>query len=150
MLCTHSLVYCIYIMHIQYTKESACYSYKTLIGVHEMHGRMHPNQGLVTVLLVHDPLSSLAYPMITHTPLVASNLPIKTLVAIAMTNKFIYSIPRNVYIACHMHLHVDVFINRKIILDRHYGKRNNLSTMTIHSTNMGDTKHYQFFVLVYM
>ena len=38
-------------------------------------------QGLVTSLLAHNPLSSLAYPMITHTPLVASNLPIKTLVA---------------------------------------------------------------------
>ena len=41
---------------------------------------MHPNC-LVTVLLAHDPLSSLDYPMITHTPLVAGNLPIKTLVA---------------------------------------------------------------------
>ena len=35
----------------------------------------------VTILLAHDPLSSLAYPMITHWPPVASNLPIKTLVA---------------------------------------------------------------------
>ena len=52
------------------------YSYKTFNGVHEMHGRMHPNEGLVTVSLVHDPLSSLAYPMITHTPLAAGNLPI--------------------------------------------------------------------------
>ena len=33
------------------------------------------------------PLSSLAYDMITHTPLVAGNLPIKTLVAMAMANK---------------------------------------------------------------
>ena len=33
-----------------------------------------------TILLAHDPLSSLAYTMITHTPLVAGNLPIKTLV----------------------------------------------------------------------
>ena len=55
-----------------------------------MHGRMHPNEGLVTVLLAHDPLSSLAYPMISHTPLVASNLSIKTLVAMAMANKFSY------------------------------------------------------------
>ena len=31
-------------------------------------------------MLAHDPLSSLAYPMITHTPLAAGNLPIKTLV----------------------------------------------------------------------
>ena len=31
-------------------------SYKTLIGVHEMHGQMHPNQGLAN-LLAHDILS---------------------------------------------------------------------------------------------
>ena len=30
------------------------YSYETFIGVHEMHGRMHPNKGLVTVLLAHE------------------------------------------------------------------------------------------------
>jgi hypothetical protein len=35
----------------------------------------------VTSLLAHRPLSSLAYPMIIHTPLVAGNLPIKFLVA---------------------------------------------------------------------
>ena len=35
---------------------------------------------LIKVLLAHDPLSSLTYPMINHTPLVADNLPIKTLV----------------------------------------------------------------------
>ena len=46
-----------------------------------MHGQMHPNLGLATILLAHDSLSSLAYPMITHTSLVAGNLPIKTLVA---------------------------------------------------------------------
>ena len=51
-----------------------CNSCKTLIGVHEMHG-------LATILLAHDPLSLLAYSMITHTPPVAGNLPIKTLVA---------------------------------------------------------------------
>ena len=32
-------------------------------------------------MLAHNPLSSLAYPMITHIPLVAGNFPIKTLVA---------------------------------------------------------------------
>ena len=31
-------------------------------------GRMHPNLGRAIILLAHDPLSSLAYPMITHTP----------------------------------------------------------------------------------
>ena len=46
--------------------------------------------GLVTVLLAHDPLSSLAYPMITHASLVASNLPIKTLVAMAKANNYYY------------------------------------------------------------
>ena len=49
-------------------------------------------EDLVTVLLVHDPFSSLAYPMITHTPPVAGNLPIKALVAVAMANKQSYSI----------------------------------------------------------
>ena len=45
-------------------------------------------------MLAHDPLSSLAYPMIMHTPLVASNLPIKTLVAKQQpTNKdILYSV----------------------------------------------------------
>ena len=33
---------------------------------------MHSKQGLATFLLAHDALSSLAYPMITHTPPVAS------------------------------------------------------------------------------
>ena len=41
--------------------------YSGLDTVHEMHGQMHPNLGLVTVLLAHDLLSSLAYPMIIHT-----------------------------------------------------------------------------------
>ena len=36
---------------------------------------------MAVILLAHDPLSSLAYSMITHTPPVASKLPIKTLVA---------------------------------------------------------------------
>ena len=36
-----------------------------------MHGRMHPNYGLATILLAHDPLSPSAYPVITHTHPVA-------------------------------------------------------------------------------
>ena len=44
---------------------------------------MHPVQGLATILLAHNPLSSLAHPVI---PLIDSNLPTKTLVA---TNKYI-------------------------------------------------------------
>ena len=43
---------------------------------------MHQNHSQITILLVPDPLSSSAYPMITYTPPVeANNLPIKTLVA---------------------------------------------------------------------
>ena len=64
-------------------------SCKTLIG---MHGRRHPNQGLATILLAHDPLSSLAYSTITHTSLVAGNFPIKTLVARQQpTNVYTYA-----------------------------------------------------------
>ena len=62
----------------------ACIQYvivaRTLIGVHELHGQMYPIYGIATILLAHNPLSSLACPMITHTPPVASNLRIKTLV----------------------------------------------------------------------
>ena len=42
------------------------YNFKLVIGVHEI-------EDLVTLLLAHCPLSSLAYPMITHNPLVAGN-----------------------------------------------------------------------------
>ena len=49
----------------------------------EMHGRLHPNYGLVTSLLVHDPLSSLAYPMITHTPMVARPWPTSRVTIVA-------------------------------------------------------------------
>ena len=43
----------------------------TLIGVHEMHGRLNND------LFAHDPLPSSGYPMITYAHPVASNLPIK-------------------------------------------------------------------------
>ena len=43
-----------------------------------MHGQI---QGLATILLAHDPLSALAYSVITHTPPIAGNLSTKTLVA---------------------------------------------------------------------
>ena len=46
------------------------------------------------ILLALDPLSSLAYPMITHTPLPAGNLPIKTLVAMQR--------PTNIVTAMHV------------------------------------------------
>ena len=56
------------------------YMYVCYGGVHEMHSRMHPDWDLAISLLAYDPLLSLAHPMIAHTPLVASALPIKTLV----------------------------------------------------------------------
>ena len=61
--------------------ETVCYNYKTLIGVHEMHGRMHPNYWQITILLVVDLCLSLAYFMMTQRLPIASKLPIKTLVA---------------------------------------------------------------------
>ena len=60
----------------------------TLIGVHEMHGRVHSNQCHVTDLLVVDLRSSLAYFVMTHPLPEACKLPIKTLVARQLpTNK---------------------------------------------------------------
>ena len=41
-----------------------------------------------TSLLAHDPLSSLAYSMITHIPLVASNLPALTSLFLAGIKRF--------------------------------------------------------------
>ena len=74
--CMHACMYvCIYVcMYV-------CNSYLTVIGVHEVHGRMHRNNYQITILLVVDPLSSSAYPMMTHPSPVPGNLPIKTLVA---------------------------------------------------------------------
>ena len=56
-------------------------SYLPVIGVHEMHGRMHPYYWQITILLVVDLCSSLAYFMMTHPLPIAGKLPIKTLVA---------------------------------------------------------------------
>ena len=52
-------------------------SYLTVIGVHEMHGRMHPNYCQITILLVVDLCSSLAYFMMTQPLPIAGKLPIK-------------------------------------------------------------------------
>ena len=56
-------------------------SYLPVIGVHEMHGRMHPNYWQITIFLVVDLCSSLAYFMMTQPLPIAGKLPIKTLVA---------------------------------------------------------------------
>ena len=57
------------------------YNYLTVIGVHEMHGQMHPYYCQITSLLVADLCSSLAYSMMTQPLPIAGKLPIKTLVA---------------------------------------------------------------------
>ena len=62
------------------------------IGVHEMHG-------FATILLAHDPLSSLTYPKPLE--LAAGNLPIKILVARwRPTNDIVHSPPRRIYNLC--------------------------------------------------
>ena len=69
---------CVYnIMHLSVYSIS----YLPVIGVHEMHGRMHPNYWQITILLVVDLCSSLAYFMMTQPLPIAGKLPIKTLVA---------------------------------------------------------------------
>ena len=67
-------------------------SYLPIIGVHEMHGRMHPNYYQITILLVVDLCSSLAYFMMTQPLPIAGKFPIKTLVARqSSTNKHLYT-----------------------------------------------------------
>ena len=50
----------------------------TVIGVHKMHGRMHPNYCHITILFVVDLCSSLEYFMMTHPLPIASKMPTKT------------------------------------------------------------------------
>ena len=64
-----------------------CISYLTVIGMHEIHGRMHPNYYQITILLVVDLCPSLAYFMITQPLSIAGKLPIKTLVARQLPTK---------------------------------------------------------------
>ena len=61
-----------------------------------MYGQMHPNVVLATILLAHQayacsPFIISLYSMITHNPLVADNLPIKTLVARQWPNDYVIS-----------------------------------------------------------
>ena len=55
--------------------------------VHEMHGRMHPNYCQITILLVVDLCSSLAYFMVTQPLPITGKFPIKTLVAKQLQTK---------------------------------------------------------------
>ena len=68
--------------------------------MHAMHGRMHPSCCQITNLLVVDPLSSLAYPVMTHLLPVANKLRIKTLVA--------KQLPTN--IQSHIHTYIYTYI----------------------------------------
>ena len=68
--------------HAQYSGAIYMYnSYLTVIWMHEMHGRMYPNYCQITIMLVVDLCSSLAYFMMTQSLPIAGKLPIKTLVA---------------------------------------------------------------------
>ena len=51
---------------------------------------MHPNYSQITILLVVDPLSSLAYPMMTNLLPIVSKLPIKTVVARQLAMQQVY------------------------------------------------------------
>ena len=78
-MCIHTHTYtCVCVCVCAYTKLN---SYLPVIGVHEMHGRMHPNYWQITSLLVVDLCSSLAYFMMTQPLPIAGKLPIKALVA---------------------------------------------------------------------
>ena len=64
-----------------YVYVHAYNSYLPVIGVHEMHGPMHPNCWQITILVVVDLCSSMVYFMMTHPLPIAGKMPIKTLVA---------------------------------------------------------------------
>ena len=72
-------------------------SYLPVIGVHEMHGRMHPNYWQITILLVVDLYSLLAYFMMIQPLPIAGKLPIQTLVA--------KQLPTHVHTHTHTHTH---------------------------------------------
>ena len=79
------------------------HTHKSLIGMHEMHGRVHPNKCHVTALLVVDLRSSLAYFMMTHPLPIVGKLPIKTLVARQLPTKGCYVY--NMVPECYTHTH---------------------------------------------
>ena len=90
--------------HILYYVHIVCMhnSYLTVIGVHEMHGR-------ITILLVVDLCSSLAYFMMIQPLPIAGKLPIKTLVARGNYQQ-IHTRKHCVY-AYYIHTHAHVFMH---------------------------------------
>ena len=78
-------------------QSSMCTRARAHTHTHTTHNTQH-----ATILLAHDPLSSLVYPMITHTSLVAGSLPIKPLVARQRpTNTHTYTTQHTSYIPTH-------------------------------------------------
>ena len=76
-------------------------SYLTVIWVLEMHSRMHPNYWQMTILVVVDLCSPLAYFMMTQPLPVVGKLPIKTLVTRQLpTNSIVPCIHVYTYIQC--------------------------------------------------
>ena len=74
--------------------DHSCNKYCDLIGQEE--ASICPIDTYKVHSLEHEakPTRKWKQTMITHTPLVASNLPIKTLVAMAMANKYYYTQPQ--------------------------------------------------------
>ena len=102
---SHAHGMCVYTqymyLHAQMTSYSHAHnSYLPVIGVHEMHGRMHPNYWQITILLVVDLCSPLAYFMMTQPPPIVGKLPIKTLVA--------KQLPTNTQTHIHTYTHVHI------------------------------------------
>ena len=92
-----------YYAHMHAHCTCTCNSYLTLIGgARDLLDAWSNAPQLLRscnyALLAHDPLSSLAYPMITHTPLVASNFPIKQLLGDGQQNQI-----QSKHVGCHAH-----------------------------------------------
>ena len=95
---------------------SASYnSYLPVIGVHEMHGRMHPNYWQITILLVVDLCSSLAYFMMTQPLPIAGKFTIKTLVAKQLPTIINIPIPtcRHTYYSVVLYAHAGQLLSQQ-------------------------------------
>ena len=88
--------------------------------MHEIHGRMHPNYYQITILLIVDLCSSLAYFMMTHSLPIACKLPIKTLVARQLptnthNNIILYIVHVTTRIHSHIHFHTQVCFGKPLV-----------------------------------
>ena len=88
-----------------------------------MNGQMHPNYFQITILLVVDLSSSLAYFMMTQPLLIASKLPIKTLVARQLpTNMYVQTLSSYMYMmyTCCMHCTDNIQLGKNSCLHLHF------------------------------